>query len=136
MKPRISMIALGVSDLAASVKFYEAWFGVTKEESPPTVAFLALNGSWLGLTNRDALAGDAGLSPEGTGFAGINMAHNVASEAEVDAVVADAEAAGGTVVKAPVKADWGGYHAYVADPDGHLWDIAYNPFVWIGPKDE
>ncbi|MGL6249660.1 MAG: VOC family protein, partial [Billgrantia desiderata] len=80
MKPRISMITLGVSDLAASIRFYEEGLGLPRMESPPEVAFFTLNGTWLGLYGREALAEDAGVSSEGSGFSGIALAHNLASE--------------------------------------------------------
>ncbi len=136
MKPRISKISLGVADLERSVAFYREGLGFPQMDSPPSVAFFALNGSWLGLSERAALAADAGLAPEGSGFAGINLAHNVETEAEVDALLRDAIEAGGTLVKPATRADWGGYHGYFADPDGHLWEVAHNPFLWIGPTDD
>ena len=134
MRQRISMVTLGVADLPRSVRFYQE-LGLTKLESPPSVAFFRLAGSWLGLYGRQDLAEDAGVSSDGGGFRGVTIAHNVASEAEVDAVMLEAEAAGATVVKAAGKAEWGGYHGYFADPDGHLWEVACNPFEWIGPPD-
>ena len=129
MKPRISMVALGVADLERSRAFYEDGLGLPKLESPPGVVFFELNGTWLGLTLRDALAADARVAPEGSGYSGINLVHNVASDDEVDAVVAQAVEAGATVVKAPSRAEWGGYHGYFSDPDGHLWEVAHNPFL-------
>lgn len=135
MKPRISMITLGVRDLAASVRFYEVGLGFPRMESPPEVAFFTLNGTWLALYGRDALAEDATVSPEGGGFAGFTLAHNVASESEVDAVVAQAVGAGAALVKAPGKVFWGGYSGYFADPDGHLWEVAHNPLFQVGPTD-
>jgi hypothetical protein len=104
-------------------------------ESPPEVAFFTLNGTWLGLYGREALAGDAQISAEGTGFEGFALAHNVSSEAEVDEVVAQAVAAGATLVKPPQKVFWGGRSGYFKDPDGHLWEVAHNPLFWVGPKD-
>lgn len=136
MQPRISMITLGVSDLAASVRFYEQGLGLPRMESPPEVAFFTLNGSWLGLYGREALAEDAGVSDEGAGFAGFTLAHNVASEAAVDAVMAQAIAAGATLVKPAQKVFWGGYSGYFADPDGYLWEVAHNPLFWVGPPDD
>ena len=136
MKPRISMITLAVRDLAASVRFYESGLGFPRKASPPTVAFFTLNGSWLGLYGRDALAEDATVSPDGAGFEGFALAHNVGSEAEVDAVMGQALAAGAVIVKAPQKVFWGGYSGYFKDPDGHLWEVAYNPHFWVGPLDD
>lgn len=135
MKPRISMITLGVRDLAASVKFYEQGLGFPRMESSPEVAFFTLNGTWLGLYGREALAEDATVSAEGRGFESFTLAHNVQSEAEVDAVMEQALAAGATLVKKPQKAFWGGYSGYFKDPDGHLWEVAHNPHFWIGPLD-
>ncbi len=136
MKPRISMIALGVSDLERSVKFYQEGLGFPKMESPPDIAFFNLNGTWLGLATRDALAKDATVSPEGSGYNCFNLAHNVASEAEVDQVMEQAVSAGAKTVKPAQRASWGGYSGYFKDPDGHLWEVAHNPFVWIGPEDQ
>lgn len=136
MKPRISMITLGVRDLAASIRFYEEGLGLPRMESPPEVAFFTLNGTWLGLYGREALAEDAGVSPEGSGFSGIALAHNLASEAEVDELLEQAVAAGAKLIKPGQKVFWGGYSGYFADPDGYLWEVAHNPFAWVGPKDE
>ena len=136
MQPRISMITLGVRDLAASVAFYEQGLGFPRMASPPEVAFFTLNGSWLGLYGREALAEDATVSAEGHGFESFTLAHNVATEAEVDAVMRQAVAAGATLVKPPQKVFWGGYSGYFKDPDGHLWEVACNPFFWVGPRDD
>lgn len=136
MKPRISMIALAVEDLERSIAFYRDGLGFPKVESPPEVAFFNLDGTWLGLSQREALARDASVSPEGDGYNGFSLAHNVASEAEVDEVFEQAVSVGATIVKPVQKASWGGYHGYFKDPDGHLWEVAYNPFAWVGPKDE
>ncbi|OOY36126.1 glyoxalase [Solemya velum gill symbiont] len=135
MKPRISMITLGVRDLSASIKFYENGLGFPRMESPPEVAFFTLNGTWLGLYGRDALAEDATVPVKGDGFNSFTLAHNVESEAQVDEVVAQAVKAGATLVKKPQAVFWVGYSGYFADPDGHLWEVAYNPYTWIGPKD-
>ena len=135
MKSRISMITLGVRDLAASVEFYEK-LGFPRLDSPPEVAFFTLNGTWLGLYGHDALAEDANVSPDGSGFNAFALAHNVQSETEVDAVMDEALAAGATLAKKPQKVFWGGYSGYFRDPDGHLWEVAYNPHEWIGPTDD
>ncbi len=136
MKPRISMITLGVRDLERSIAFYEKGLGFPRMESPPSVAFFTLNGTWLGLYDRADLAEDARVSADGEGFEGFALAHNVASEREVDELVEQAIAAGATMAKPPQKVFWGGYSGYFRDPDGHLWEIAHNPFFWIGPSDE
>lgn len=136
MKPRISMITLGVDDLPRSIKFYEQGLGLPRMDSPPVVAFFTLNGTWLGLYGREALAEDALVSGPSEGFAGFSLAHNVSSEHEVDQVMAQAVAAGAVVTKPAQKTDWGGYAGYFSDPDGYLWEIAHNPLFWVGPSDE
>lgn len=134
MDKRISMITLGVSDLNKSIGFYEKGLGLPRMDSPPTVAFFNLNGTWLGLYGHDDLAKDVQVPAEGNGFKGVSLGHNVKSEAEVDAVVQQALDAGATLKKQPQKVFWGGYSGYFADPDGHLWEVAHNPFFWIGPE--
>ena len=136
MKPRISMVTLGVADLARSIKFYKEGLGFPQMESPPEVAFFTLNGSWLGLYGREALAEDAQVSAAGQGFPGFTLAHNVDSEEAVEKVIAEAVNAGAELVKQPQKVFWGGYSGYFRDPDGFLWEVAHNPFFWVGPKDD
>ncbi|MGM0538661.1 MAG: VOC family protein [Thermodesulfobacteriota bacterium] len=136
MKPWISMITLGVRDLAQSVRFYEQGLGLPRMDSPPEVAFFTLNGSWLGLYGRESLAEDAGVLAEGTGFAGFTIVHNVDSEAAVDKLLEQAVSAGATLVKPAQKVFWGGYSGYFSDPDGYLWEVAHNPLFWVGPKDK
>lgn len=136
MKPRISMITLGVRDLATAIEFYENGLGLPRMESPPEVAFFTLNGTWLGLYGKEALAEDAQVSPAGEGFEGFTLSHNVSSEQEVDEVIAQAVEAGATLVKKPQKVFWGGYNGYFKDPDGHLWEVAHNPLFWVGPADQ
>mgnify|MGYP001818720281 FL=1 len=136
MKPRISMITLAVRDLATAIEFYEKGLCFPRMESPPEVAFFTLNGTWLGLYGREALAEDAKVPVDGNGFEGFTLAHNVETEKEVDEVIAQAVAAGGQLVKTPEKVFWGGYSGYFKDPDGHLWEVAHNPLFWVGPRDE
>ena len=97
MKPRISMITLGVSDLEKSIKFYKEGLGFPRKEYPTEIAFFTLNGSWLSLYNRESLAEDATVLPEGSGFNGFTLSHNVASESEVDQVIEQALSAGATL---------------------------------------
>lgn len=129
------MVALGVEDLERARAFYEDGLALPRVESPPGVLFFNLNGTWLGLSLLAAQVADIGLDSAASGYAGLNLVHNVGSEAEVDALLDTAVAAGGVMVKAAMRADWGGYHGYFADPDGHIWEVAHNPFVWIGPED-
>ena len=136
MKPRISMITLGVRDLARAIEFYEKGLGFPRLDSPPEVAFFTLDGTWLGLFGRDALAEDAGVPATGDGFEAFALAHNVRSVEEVEQVVAQAVEAGATLVKPPQSVYWGGYSGYFKDPDGHLWEVAYNPLFWVGPTDD
>ena len=128
------MVTLGVSVMVAAVKFYEEGLGFPNMESPPTVAFFTLNGSGLGLYNRDSLDEDANISAEGSGFNDFALAHNVASRTEVKKATENAVSAGATLVKTPQKVFWGGYSGYIKDLDGHLWEVAYHPFFWIGPE--
>ena len=130
MKAKIGLITLGVSDLARSLAFYRDGLGWPTHDYNPDadVVFFALDGSWLALYPRDKLAEDAGV-PDGQGFGGITLAHNEASPDEVDAAYAQAIAAGARAVKMPQKSFWGDYSGYFSDPDGYLWEIAFNPFT-------
>ena len=130
------MITLGVIDLARSADFYENGLGFPRYGDDEDVAFFQLHGTWLGLYAREALAEDAGVSPDGNGFNSFAIAHNVASDEEVDRVMQEALSAGAVLVKEPQKVHWGGYSGYFRDPDNHLWEIAHNPFAWIGPEDD
>jgi uncharacterized protein len=93
------------------------------------VVFFKLEGTWLAIWPREDLAADAGLEPAGSGFSGFSLAHNEPSAEGVDRVYAEALAAGAKPVKPPTETFWGGYAGYFADPDGHLWEVAYNPFT-------
>ncbi len=119
------MVTLGVADLRRARAFYEA-MGWRGQEVQETVFFQA-GGMVLVLWDADALAQDSGNSPPVEGFRGIALAQNVRSHAEVDAVVAAAAAAGGAVTREPATTVYGGYAGHFCDPDGHAWEIAYNP---------
>jgi uncharacterized protein len=127
MEPRLSFVTLGVSDLERAVRFYADVLKLPRIDTPPEVAFFELGKTWLSLYPRHLLAADAGIPAAGSGFAGFTLAHNVRSSAEADQLLADIAAAGGTIVKPAKTADWGGYSGYFADPDGYLWEVAWNP---------
>jgi len=131
MEPRISVVTLGVEDLAASTAFYRDGLGLPEHEWDGGITFLETSGTWLALYPREALAADATVPAEGSGFRGVTLAHNVASREAVDAVLAEAEAAGATLVKPATETDWGGYSGYFADPDGHRWEVAWNPHFYL-----
>ena len=125
----ISMVTLGVADLARSIRFYAALGWRNSEMSNENVAFLVGSDIVLGLLGREALAKDAGVSAEGEGFCAVALALTRGSREEVNAFFQRATLAGGSVVKRPQEVFWGGYSGYFADPDGHLWEVAHNPFV-------
>ncbi len=127
MEQRISLITLGVADVAASAAFYERLGWRRSAASSGEIAFFAAGGVVLALFERDALAHDARAGRDGRGFRGVAVAHNVRERDEVDIRLAEAESAGGRILKAGEAADWGGYSGYFADPDGHLWEVAWNP---------
>lgn len=131
MKQRISLITLGVADLARARAFYEAMGWQASPASQEGVVFFQAGGSALALFGRADLAKDAGVADEPTGFSALTLAYNTRTRDEVDAVYADALSAGASARKPPQEAFWGGYTAYVADPDGHLWEIAWNPFFTL-----
>ncbi len=131
MEQRLSLVTLGVADLGRARTFYEDGLGFVKDNPEDEVAFYQLPGIVLALWGRAELAEDTGLDDSGATFSGITLAQNVRSRDEVDAVIAQAQAAGATVLKPGTPTDWGGYSGYVADPDGHAWEIAHNPFWTI-----
>ena len=135
MQPRISMITLGVKDLEKSEMFYQQGLGLPRYEPEEGIVFFNLNGTWLSLYPWDKLADDATVSPQGTGFRGVTLAHNVKSKEDVDRVMSQAVQAGAKLVKPAQDVFWGGYSGYFADIDGHLWEVAWNPFTWIGPEE-
>lgn len=127
MEPRISMISLGVSDLARAIRFYRDGLGLPKRDGPEDIAFFETRGTWLTLYSREALAEDATVPADGSGFRGFTLSHNVASTDEVDRTLQQAVDAGATLVKPGQEVFWGGYSGYFADPDGFLWEVAWNP---------
>jgi catechol 2,3-dioxygenase-like lactoylglutathione lyase family enzyme len=127
MEPRISFVTLGVTDLERAVRFYRDVLKLPQKETPPEVAFFEMGQTWLALWSRELLAEDAGVSAEGGGFRGFSLAHNVRSPEEVDALLTEVEAGGGCILKPGHPADWGGYTGYFADPEGFLWEVAWNP---------
>jgi catechol 2,3-dioxygenase-like lactoylglutathione lyase family enzyme len=131
MKPRISIITLGVADLARSVQFYREGLGLSLREGSEGIAFFETKGTWLALYPREALAADATIPVYGTGFPGFTLAHNVRSREEVDALLEEARSADAKLIKPAQDTSWGGYSGYFADPDGYLWEVAWNPFFWI-----
>ncbi|MFB1296679.1 VOC family protein [Mycobacterium sp. pW049] len=126
MEQRISLITLGVDDLARARRFYEEGLGWVPKATPDGVVFYQLAGIALALFGRADLAEDAHHPVDGK-FSGITIAINQRSEADVDAVLAQAEAGGATILKPAEKVFWGGYSGYFADPDGHVWEVALNP---------
>ena len=126
MEQRVSLITLGVTDLARSRTFYES-LGWHPGGSPDGVVFFQTGGIVLGLWVRADLAADTVVTDSG-GWGGITLAHNVRSPAEVDAVLAEAEGAGATLLRPGAETFWGGYSGVFADPDGHPWEVAHNPY--------
>ncbi|HEX5369500.1 MAG TPA: VOC family protein [Dehalococcoidia bacterium] len=127
MNRRISVISIGVSDLGRSRAFYEDGLGFeARPESSDRAVFFQLQGAWLSLFARDRLAALAHVAPEGSGFQGVVLSHNVSTPEEVDAVLQQAVAAGGTLAVPPETSSFGRI-GYFADPDGFLWEVAYTP---------
>ena len=129
MEPRITLITLGVADLERSIAFYRGGLGLPKCDGPDGIAFFETSGTRLSLYPRKALAEDAQVSSEGSGFRGFTLAHNVRSTEDVDRTLREAVAAGATLVKPGQKVFWGGYSGYFQDPDGFLWEVAWNPHL-------
>lgn len=133
MEPRVSLITLGVADLARARAFYERLGFAAAPIGGEDVVFFQAGALALCLFPRASLACDAGVADDGAGFRGVALAHNVRRREEVAAVIAEAVAAGGRAAKPAADAPWGGCSGYFADPDGHLWEVAWNPHFPIGP---
>ena len=131
MDARISLITLGVEDLARSIAFYRDGLGLPMRDGPSGIAFFTTSGTWLSLYPRENLAEDLKVDSKGAGFRGFTLAHNVRTREEVDDVIQQAVAAGAEIQKDPEEASWGGYSGYFRDPDGFMWEVAWNPHFWI-----
>lgn len=128
-KPRINFVTLGVNDIAIERAFYERLGFKASTASNPHVTFFDANGIVLALFGHDALAEDAKVAPSpAPKFRGVSLAWNAGSEAEADQIMAHAKKSGARIVKPMEKVFWGGYSGYFADPEGHLWEVAHNPF--------
>lgn len=134
MKQHVHLITLGVRDLEASRKFYTETLGwKPSNSSNDEITFFQAGGVVLSVYQREKLAEDALVDPEGNGFSGFTLAYNARSEAEVDEIIRELKSKGVKILKEPQKLFWGGYNSYFADPDGYCWEVAYNPFF---PFDE
>ena len=127
-RQRVTLITLGVADLDRAHSFYEAWGWLPHAASQPGVVFYQMNGAALALFGLKDLAKDQGRKNAQLGTGAMTLAQNCADDVETDAVFQAAMKAGATLLKAPEKVFWGGYSGYFADPDGHVWEIATNPF--------
>jgi len=130
MEQRLTIVGLGVTDLEVSNKFYKEKFGwKLMDSSNESISFFQLNGILLSLYPRVKLAEDAQVSDKGSGFRGVTLAYNTRSKEEVDSLFKDFESKDVKIIKQPEEVFWGGYSGYIADPDDHLWEIAFNPFL-------
>ena len=127
MEQRLSVVTLGVGDLDRARRFYEDGLGWKRGNWHDEVVFFQANGLVVALFSRASLAADGRIPAEGSGFGGIVLAYNARDKAEVDTVLAEAERAGGRILKPAEDVFWGGYSGYFADPDGHPWEVAWNP---------
>lgn len=127
MDQRLSLITLGVRDLARSTAFFEKLGWKRSVKDAPGVSFFQCGSIAFGLFPRDELAKDAGVSPEGSGFEGFSIAYNARSKEEVDEVLTAVQSLGADIVKPATEVFWGGYSGYFRDLDGHLWEVAWNP---------
>jgi len=127
MEQRVSLITLGVADLKRSREFYERLGWRRSMAQAEGIVFFQLRGTAFALFPRNELAKDANVPPSGQGFKGFSLAYNTRNREEVDSVLGQAEAAGANILKRAQEAFWGGYSGYFADPDGFLWEVAWNP---------
>ncbi|MFC7046206.1 VOC family protein [Halobacteriaceae archaeon GCM10025711] len=129
MDPRISVVTLGTDNLQRATRFYRDVLDLPMQEGDDGISFFETAGCWLALYPWEDLADDACVEPdrERSGFRGFTLAHNVGSREAVDALLEEVEAGGASVVCPPEEKEWGGYSGYFADPDGFLWEVAWNP---------
>lgn len=127
MEQRISLVTIGVADVSRARAFYEALGWKSSAATDAVVVFFQAGGLVFALWGRGELAADSGVADDSGGWGGITLAHNVRSPAEVDAVLAEAERAGATIARPSAETFWGGYSGLFVDPDGHRWEVAWNP---------
>ena len=136
MRQKLNIVTLGVKDLKRSLKLYKDGLGwEASSASTENIAFFQMGGVVLAIYPRDKLAEDAKISSEGVGFSGITLAYNAKEQLEVDEVLKKVESLGATIIKKAEKVFWGGYSGYFADFDGHLWEVAWNPFFEFDESD-
>lgn len=136
MRQKLNLITLGVRDIQKSLNFYETGLGWKKSsQSTDDMALFSLGGIVLGLYPRHLLAEDANVEDKETGFSGITIAYNAKSESEVDEVLKQAVLLGANIIKPAQKVFWGGYSGYFKDPDGHIIEVAFNPFWELDEND-
>ncbi len=131
MEQRVSIITLGVADLKRSSEFYEHLGWRRSMAKAENIVFFQAGGMAVALYPRHELAKDANIAPDGHGFCGVALAYNTRNRAEVNSALGDATAAGARLIKPAQEAFWGGYSGYFSDPDGFLWEVAWNPFFAI-----
>ena len=137
MRQKLNIITLGVNDLQKAINFYEKGLGWKKSSSSnDQITFFSLGSMVLSLYPRNLLADDVGVSDEATGFSGITLAHNCKNEQEVEDVLIEVEKLGATILKPAQKVFWGGYSGYFKDLDGHIFEVAYNPFWEFDESDD
>jgi len=136
MRQKLNIVTLGVEDLERSLQFYKDGLGwKPSSASNENIAFFQMSGVVFSLYPREKLAEDVKTKSNGSGFSGITLAYNTKDEAEVDKVLKHVESLGATIVKKAEKVFWGGYSGYFADFDGHLWEVAWNPFFEFDESD-
>lgn len=131
MEQRVSIVTLGVADLERSREFYERLGWRRSMSQSEGIVLFQAGGMALALYPREELAKDANVSSDGDGFRGMSLAYNTCNRDEVDSTLEDARAAGAKILKPAQEAFWGGYSGYFSDPDGFLWEVAWNPFFAI-----